>query len=172
MFYQSNRSNSSKYVTDTANFRNDSEYNSSKGVKSLKDDMFSSSRQMSIKMQQNLNSGTNSILVNTHTNGFFKNVNFFPSPNEKVLDSVKSTNRNQEPSGINHDNILQIDKVKIRKLGKCSFIVYVILQLQMVSRGNQESHVRLHPHEIPLNFIIRILNAILLKKKYLRTLSG
>lgn len=41
MFYNSLRSNSSKYVSEASKFKSPSDYNSSKGIASARDDIFS-----------------------------------------------------------------------------------------------------------------------------------
>lgn len=92
VFYNSIRSNSSKYVSEASKFRNPSDYESSKGNGSVKGEMLSGRvRHLSIfnpeEHKQNYNP------VNTLTDGFFKHQNFLFSPSSREIISLNSTDK-------------------------------------------------------------------------------
>ena len=117
MFYQSICSNSSKYVTETAKFHYESEFNSSKGARSLNEDLFASGKFLGIRIKRgqiktNFDERKPS---NTHTQGFFKHTNFLPSPNNKLLDSVRSTNRATDHPIHENNTISKLDNGMYKK---------------------------------------------------------
>ena len=123
---QCTHGNSSKYVTDTAKFNYESEFNSSKGARSLNEDLFASGKRLGIRIKRGQSKANGNFderkPSNTHTQGFFKHANFLPSPNNKLLDSVKSTNRAPEhPINENHE-ILKLDHAKYKK-SKVNFLL-------------------------------------------------
>ena len=87
VFYQSLRSNSSKYVSEASKFKSPSDFNSSKCVESARDEMFSARFNNLVAFKLSEKEATFDG-VNTITDGFFKNQNFLFSPKNKDLPSL------------------------------------------------------------------------------------
>ena len=87
VFYQSLRSNSSKYVSEASKFKSPSEFNSSKWVESARDEMFSArfNNLAAFKLQEKEATFDG---INTLTDGFLKSQNFLFSPKNRELPSL------------------------------------------------------------------------------------